>query len=114
MASCSWIASRLAEDLKDYPDLNCYRMRTILRKSYGVSVPNTKLWRARHMAKGGIVETHAIEFVILRCYAKMVLKTNIRSVVKIQRKLLHIREPPEFKRFFFCAFLGVVLVVGHS
>ena len=83
MASSRWIATRLADDFKDYPNLDIVGMRYILRKRYGVSVLVTKLYSARCMTKGEFVETHAEEYVILRCYAKMVLKTNPDSVAKI-------------------------------
>ena len=68
----------------------------------GVSIPVTKLYRARWMAKGESMETYAKEYVILRCYAKMVLKTNPGSVAKIQSKLLHTNIPPLFERLFLC------------
>ena len=77
-------------------------MRNILRKRYGVYVPVTKLNRARCIAKGDSVETHADEYVILRCYAKMVLKTNLGRVAKIQSRLLKSDIPPLFERIFLC------------
>ena len=114
MAFCSWIASRLAKDFKDYPDLDLKCMMNIFRNSYVVLVPNTKLYRARCMAKSNIVETHATEFVIIHNYAHMVLKTNLRSVAKIKSKLLHRRTPPIFERLFIFFHESVVGFEGHS
>ena len=61
IASSKWIATSLADDFKDYPNLGIPRMRNILRKRYQVSVPMTKLYRARCMAKDESVETYADE-----------------------------------------------------
>ena len=54
------------------------------------------------MTKSEFVETHSDEYVILRCYAKTVLKTNPDSVAKIQSKHLTTDMPPLFKRIFLC------------
>ena len=54
------------------------------------------------MGKGESVGTHSDEYVILRCYGKMVLKTNPGSVVKIQSKMLSSELPPFFERIFVC------------
>ena len=102
MAIATWIASRLAENFNDYPDLDCNGIRTILRKKYCISIPSTKLYRARCMSKGDTMHKHAKEYVMLRCYAHIVLKTNHGSLAKIKSKLLHTATPPVFERILIC------------
>ena len=48
------------------------------------------------------MEIHVEEYVILRCYAKMVLKTNPGSTSKIQSRLLHTDNTLMFERLFLC------------
>ena len=97
----SW-TSRLANDWKDYPNLDCNGMKTILRKRYGLSMPSTKLCKARWMVKGDTVRNRAKEFVIRSCYAHMILKTILGSIAKIKSKLLHTQNPAVFQRLFVC------------
>ena len=101
LASSTWIAS-------DCPDLDLKGMRSILRKRYGLSILTTKLYRVRCIAKGDIMETHEAEFIMVRYYAFMVLKTNPSSVAKIKSNLLQTRIPPVFQRLFLC-FHGFVV-----
>ena len=53
------------------------------------------------------VEKHVVEYVILKLFAYMVLKTNLGSTVKVKSRVLHSLQPPVFERIFFC-FQGVV------
>ena len=101
IASSRCIATRLTEDFKDCPNLDVGAMMSTLRKKYMVDVPVTKLYRVRCTVKGKSMETHSDEYVILRCYAKMALKTNPGSVVKIQSKMFPSDMPPLFERIFF-------------
>ena len=75
-------------------------MRTILRDRYRLSILATKLYRACCKAKRDTVEKHDVEFVILKLYAHMVLKTNPRSIVKVKSRVLHSLQPPVFERIF--------------
>lgn len=67
---------------------------------YGVSVPTTKLYKAKCYTKGGTKEKHGVEFVILRYYTHMVLKINRGSIAKVKSKLLHTQAPPTFERIY--------------
>ena len=46
MVSYNWITSKLAENFKDYPELDFNATRTILWNKYAISISNTKLYRA--------------------------------------------------------------------
>ena len=51
-------------------------------------------------AKGGSIASHNEEFMNLMCYAHMVLKTNLGSMVIVQSDASG--QPPHFKRVFIC------------
>ena len=89
------------------PDLTIEGMRKILKERYGVAVLATKLYRARCKGKGDTLTKHAAEFVVLRCYVHMVLKTNPGSLAKIKSKVVDTDSPPVFERIFI-AFHGCV------
>ena len=101
-AFSTWIAERLVKDFNNYSYLTVDGMMIILRDRYGLFVLATKLYRAHCKAKGDTMEKHTIEFVILRLYAHMVLKTNSRSTAKVKSRVLHSLQPPVFERIFFC------------
>ena len=102
MATSRWITSKLVINFKDCPDLDCEWMRTTLRKEYGIFVLTNKLYRACCIAQGDTLEKHVEDFVFLRCYALMVLKTNLGGIAKLKNKLLHTSTLPIFGRIFIC------------
>ncbi|KAL0373872.1 UNVERIFIED_CONTAM: hypothetical protein Sradi_3302900 [Sesamum radiatum] len=82
-ASASWMTNKLIDVLRENPDMKARGLRNEVRK-FGVTLPNMKLYRAKKMTIDIIEGGHASSYGLLSAYAKMVEKTNLDSLLKLQ------------------------------
>ncbi|KAL0320373.1 UNVERIFIED_CONTAM: hypothetical protein Sradi_5298800 [Sesamum radiatum] len=82
-ASVSWMANKLIDVSRENPDMKARGLRNETRK-FGVTPPYMQLYRAKKMAIDIIEGGHASSYGLLSAYAKMVEKTNPKSLVKLQ------------------------------
>ena len=76
-------------------------MRQKLKDRFALTgIFKVKLFRGRVKARGGTLVAHTEEFCNLRCYANMILISNLGSIAIIRSDSSN--TSPNFKRLFIC------------
>ena len=69
-------------------DMSIDALRGHLIENFVIEVDKATIWKAQVRAKDKLYGSHAKSFVKLRCYANMVLKTNLGSLAVVYSEVV--------------------------
>ncbi|KAF7154271.1 hypothetical protein RHSIM_Rhsim01G0131900 [Rhododendron simsii] len=101
-ANSTWIAKKMANELRANPNMSLDCMQVLLHQKYGIEASRIQLYRAKRKALEVIEGNHSDSYPLLTTYASEVRKSNPGSLVKIQCDRLTETHNPVFKRYFIC------------
>jgi hypothetical protein len=100
-ATTKWVADKLEEKIKIQPNITYMEAYDYIKRSFGVQINETKLFRALKEAKTNVEGNYKEQYGLIWDYARELQRSNVGTTAKINVTPV-LQGPPQFKRFYVC------------